>query len=69
MNGTWNGSKWVGNFLSTQYSSFDTEIDPGVLTFLNVLIILCLGGAGAFDAAKGEYVLQAGGSWTLRQLI
>jgi hypothetical protein len=68
-NGTWDGTKWVGNFLSTQYSGFDTEIDPGLATFLNVVIILCLGGVGAFDAARGEFALQVGGGWTLRQLI
>src|SRR5215467_14882314 len=39
MNGTWNGSKWVGNFLVTKGSGFDTTINPGLLTFLNVLVI------------------------------
>jgi hypothetical protein len=40
-NGTWNGTKWVGNFLKTQYSGFNTQIDPGLLTFLNVLFYIC----------------------------
>jgi len=42
-NGTWDGTKWVvGNFLRTQYSGFDTEIDPGLLTFMNVVYIIAL---------------------------
>jgi alpha-galactosidase len=69
-NGTWDGTKWVGNFLSTQYSGFDTQIDPGLLTFLNVLFIICAAGATALAAASREMGLgTAGGSWSLRQLI
>ena len=29
MNGSWNGTKWVGNFLSTKGSGFDTTNRPG----------------------------------------
>jgi hypothetical protein len=52
MNGSWNGSKWVGNFLKTKQSGFDTQIDPGLLTFLNVLVYICMAGDAA-AAAKG----------------
>jgi hypothetical protein len=69
MNGTWDGTKWVGNFLSTQYSGFDTEMDPGLLTFLNILCVFCLLGAAAVGVASQELGASRGGSWQLRQLI
>jgi hypothetical protein len=52
MNGSWNGTKWVGNFLSTKGSGFDTTINPGLLTFLNILVIICMA-ANVIAAAKG----------------
>jgi hypothetical protein len=58
MNGSWNGSKWVGNFLAAKGSGFDTQIDPGLLTFLNILVIICMaanaaaGAVGAADEIK-----------------
>ena len=69
MNGTWDGTKWVGNFLRTQYSGFETQIDPGLLTFLNVLVILCLAAADALAVAEHELGARQGAGWTLRQLI
>ena len=58
MNDSWNGTKWVGNFLSTKGSGFDTTINPGLLTFLNVLVIIAMAAnaaaavAGAADQIK-----------------
>ena len=69
MNGSWNGSKWVGNFLRAQYSGVETQIDPGLLTFLNVLVILCLAAADALAVAEQELGAHQGGGWQLRQLI
>src|SRR5262249_22959760 len=56
MNGTWNGSKWVGNFLVTKGSGFDTTINPGLLTFLNVLVIIGMAAnvAASVAGAVGE---------------
>ena len=69
MNGTWDGTKWVGNFLRAQYSGVETQIDPGLLTFLNVLVILCLAAADALAVAEQELGAHQGGGWQLRQLI
>ena len=58
MGGTWNGTKWVGNFLATKGSGFDTTINPGLLTFLNILVIIGMAAnavaavAGAADEIK-----------------
>jgi hypothetical protein len=52
MNGKWNGTKWVGNFLATKGSGFDTQIDPSLLAFLNALVTICMVG-NVIAAAKG----------------
>ena len=69
MNGTWDGSKYVGNFLRLNYSGVDTEIDQGVLTFLNIFVICCLVVAAVASAISRELLLHQGGGWQLRQLI
>ena len=54
MNGTFRDGKWVGNFLSTSNSGFNTTIPAGLLTFLNILVIICMAAnaaAGALGAA------------------
>jgi hypothetical protein len=54
MNGTLKDGKWVGNFLSTTNSGFNTTIPAGLLTFLNILVIICMAAnaaAGALGAA------------------
>jgi hypothetical protein len=71
MNGSWNGSKWVGNFLKTKQSGFDTEIDSGLMTFLDVLVKICMaanaaaaavGAAGVIERNfSGEYAGGSGG--------
>ena len=76
-NGTWDGTKWVGNFLNTQYSGFNTQIDPGLLTFLNVLFYICYvvdpvaGAIAAGNAIRRGFdeVAGQGGTWSLGQLI
>ena len=76
-NGTWNGTKWVGNFLKTQYSGFSTQINPGLLTFLNVLFYICyVVDAVAAAIAAGNAIKRGrnelpghGGTWSLGQLI
>ncbi len=60
-NGSWNGSKWVGNFLATKGSGFDTQIDPGLLTFLNILVIICLAGSTAAAVAGAAAQIKHGG--------
>jgi len=42
MNGSWKGSKCVGNFLATKGSGFDTTIPSSLVTFLNILVIIGL---------------------------
>jgi len=42
MNGSWKGSKCVGNFLATKESGFDTTIPSSLVTFLNILVIIGL---------------------------
>jgi len=61
MNGSWNGSKWVGNFLATKGSGFDTQIDPGLLTFLNILVIICMAGNVAAAVAGAAIQIKHGG--------
>ena len=76
MNGSWNGSKWVGNFLATKGSGFDTQIDPGLLTFLNILVIICMAGNVAAAVAGAALQIKHGGDgdsagsggWTLSQV-
>jgi hypothetical protein len=68
---------WTGNFLTIQYQGVDTEINRTLLTFLNVLVIICqvanvaaavAGAAGeirrGFDGGSPE-----GGGWSLGQQI
>jgi hypothetical protein len=62
-NGTWtDGWYFSGNFLATQYSGYETQMDPGLMSFLDALCIICQG---------GTYLLgESGGSgWTFRQLM
>ena len=60
MNGSWNGTKWVGNFLSTKGSGFDTTINPGLLTFLNVLVIIGMVLDGAAAVINAASVIKRG---------
>jgi hypothetical protein len=56
MNGRWDGSKWVGNFLVTKGSGFDTTIPSGLLAFLNILVIIGMAAnaAAAVIGAAGQ---------------
>jgi hypothetical protein len=75
-NGTWDGVHWVGNFLVTKGSGFDTQIDPGLLTFLNILVIICMAanvaaavaGAAAEIRRGGEGDSPGGGGWKPSQV-
>jgi hypothetical protein len=78
MNGRWDGSKWVGNFLVTKGVS--TTIPAGLLTFLNALVVIGMAGnavAGAVGAAgvikRGISAEYAGGApaggWSLSQQL
>ena len=62
MNGTWTGESFQGNFLATNYSGYESEMDPGLMAFLDAMAVICQG---------GTYLLgESGGSgWTFRQLM
>jgi hypothetical protein len=60
MNGTWNGSKWVGNFLVTKGSGFDTTINPGLLAFLNTLVIIGMAANAAAAVAGAAIQIKHG---------
>jgi hypothetical protein len=79
MNGSRNGTKWVGNFLATKGSGFDTTINPGLPAFLNILVIIgiaanaaaaALGAAGVIKRGfSGEYAGgPGGGGFSLSQI-
>jgi hypothetical protein len=55
MNGRWDGSKWVGNFLVTKGVS--TTIPVGLLTFLNVLVVIGMAGNAVAGAVGGAGVI------------
>ena len=61
MNGSWKGSKCVGNFLATKGSGFDTTINPGLLTFLNILVIIGMAGNVAAAVAGAAIQIKHGG--------
>jgi len=78
MNGTLGSNGWwEGNFLRTQYHGFDTQIDPHLLTFLNVFFIICMAAnaVAAVAGAAGEIRRgfdgggPGGGGWSLGQQI
>lgn len=68
---------WTGPFLVIQYQGVDTQIDPVLLTFLNVLVIICMAAnvaaavAGAADEIRRGFDGggPGGGAWSLGQLI
>jgi len=60
MNGTWNGSKWVGNFLVTKGSGVDTTIPSGLLAFLNILVRICMAANAAAAVAGAAGVIKRG---------
>jgi hypothetical protein len=61
MNGTLKDGKWVGNFLSTTNSGFNTTIPAGLLTFLNILVIICTAGNAVAAAAGAATQIKHGG--------
>jgi hypothetical protein len=78
MNGRWDGSKWVGNFLVTKGVS--TTIPAGLLTFLNVLVFIGMAANAAASAIGAAGVIKRGisaeyaggapaGGWSLRQQL
>jgi hypothetical protein len=78
MNGRWDGSKWVGNFLVTK--GVNTTIPAGLLTFLNVLVVIGMAGSAVAGAVGGAGVIKRGisaeyaggapaGGWSLSQQL
>ena len=68
---------WTGNFLTLQYHGVDTTINPTLLTFLNVLFIICLAANAAAAVAGTADEIRRGfdggapgqGGWSLGQQI
>ena len=58
---------WTGNFLSVQYSGFDTQIDPVLLWFLNIFYVVCTLGAAAEGEIKKGFPIQGDPNlWRIR---
>jgi hypothetical protein len=70
----WNGTLtpqgwWEGNFLSLKYSGFDTEIDPSLLLFLNILFMIYSVGNAAVGVIDHELADAPSGGWKFSHLI